>query len=543
METDTISYDVVVVGFGPAGAAFSIHLKQLAKESGKDLSILVIEKGSDCGAHKLSGAVLEPSALNDLLPNWQNMSPPHMTAVTKDLFYFLTQRSSWRLPTPPPMNNHGNYIISLAHLCRWLAQYAESQGIDILPSTSASECLYDDNNQIIGIKTCDLGRLKSGPGPNFEPGMAIYAKQVVLAEGCRGSLTEEIIKRYQLRQDATAVSYGIGFKEVWEVSDKNFHPGHVMHSIGWPLKSDTYGGSFLYHWVDNKVSIGFVIGLDYQNPYLNPYEEFQQFKHHPLIAPVLSGGRRLMYGARALNESGLQSIPKLHFPGGLIIGCGAGFLNTPKIKGIHGAMRSGMLAAESLIQDKFWDCKQVLSCQRYDTNWRQSKLYQELWRVRNIRPAFNMGLWPGLIYAGLDTYLFRGYAPWTFGYKADHASMKKADHVTPVPYPKHDGKLSFDLLDSVRLSNTNHNHNQPSHLILKEPKKAIDINYRLYKNPETRYCPSGVYEIIKQEDQSVKFVINAQNCLHCKTCDIKDMTQNIKWVVPEGGGGPNYADG
>ncbi len=541
--SDMITYDVVVIGFGPAGAAFSIHLKQLAKEAGVDLSILIIEKGSDCGAHKLSGAVLEPSALNDLIPNWQQLDHPTMTPVTEDYFYYLSEKTSWRLPTPKPMRNQGNFIISLAHLCRWLATHAEQLGIDILTSTAADQLIVNDNNEVIGIKTGDLGRRKKGPGPNFQPGMTIQAKQVVLAEGCRGSLTEQAIKQYQLRKEASPPSYGIGLKEVWEVQDQAFKPGRVIHSIGWPLSSDTYGGSFLYHWTDRKISIGYVIGLDYNNPYLNPYEEFQRFKHHPLIAEILNGGRRLMYGSRALNESGLQSIPKLHFPGGLIIGCGAGFLNTPKIKGIHGAMRSGMLAAQSLIDCQFWQESHPIACSTYDEQWQKSGLHRELWRVRNIRPAFKYGLWPGLIYAGIDTYLLRGYAPWTFGYQPDHQSMLTHSEGQKINYPKHDGKLSYDLLDSVRLSNTNHDHQQPGHLILKKPTVAIDTNWKQYRSPETRYCPSGVYEVIDDEQGKKKLMINAQNCLHCKTCDIKDMTQNILWVPPEGGGGPYYDDG
>ena len=539
---ETLEYDVVIVGFGPAGAACSIRLKQLAQAQGKDLSILVVEKGSDCGAHKLSGAVLEPSSLNDLLPNWQSLEPPHMTPVTQDRFYMLSKKRAWRLPTPTPMKNHGNYIISLAHISRWLAQYAESQGIDILSGFAAKEVIYNDQNQVIGIQTGDFGIQKDGPGPNFQQGMAIYAKQVILAEGCRGSTTETVMSHYKLRQHCMPQSYGIGLKEIWEVPDQQFKPGLAIHTIGWPLDHKTYGGSFVYHWTDNKVAVGYVIGLDYSNTYLNPYEEFQRFKHHPFMAKQLKGGRRTLYGSRALNEGGFQSIPQLHFPGGLIVGCGAGFLNTPKIKGIHGAMRSGMLAAEALMEDLSWQSKPI-SCERYQHKWKQSSLYHELWQVRNIRPGFRWGLWPGLVYAGIDTYILRGYAPWTLGYKPDHEHLKTFQTSTPINYPKHDGSLSFDLLDSVRLSNTNHNHDQPSHLILKQPDLAISVNWEKYRSPETRYCPANVYEINQQEDGSKKLVINAQNCVHCKTCDIKDITQNIQWVPPEGGQGPNYADG
>ena len=520
VERDILEYDVVIVGAGPSGLAAGIRLRQLCMENDQDLSVCILEKGSEVGAHILSGAVLEPTALNELLPDWKEKGAPLNTPVTSDSFVYLTKSSAIRLPTPPQMNNHGNYIISLGNFCRWLAEQAEAYGVDIIPGYAAAEVLYE-NDQVIGVVTGDMGVGKDGePTANYTPGAELRAKLTLIAEGCRGSLTKTLFERYNLRKDSDPQTYGIGIKELWEVDADKHRLGHVWHSIGWPLDLQTYGGSFLYHLEDNQVAVGFVVGLDYQDPYLSPFEEFQRFKHHPSVKSVLERGRRIAYGARALSEGGFQSIPKLTFPG------------------THTAMKSGMTAAEAGFQYLVSNSTGELS--GYSDALNKSWLWSELHRARNIRPAFRKGLWAGLVNAGLDTYILRGRAPWTMHHHEDHKSLKKASECVPIEYPKPDGVISFDRNSSVYLSNTNHEENQPVHLTLKDAAVPITVNLKDYDAPEQRYCPAGVYEIVVDENQDPSLVINAQNCVHCKTCDIKDVTQNIHWVVPEGGGGPNY---
>jgi electron-transferring-flavoprotein dehydrogenase len=537
-----MNFDVIIVGAGPAGLSAAIRLAQLARQNQKPLSICVLEKGAAVGSHILSGAVLDPSALNELIPQWQEQGAPLHTPAIHDQFLLLTEKKAFRLPTPAPMKNKGNYIISLGLLCRWLAQQAESLGVDIFSGFAATEILYH-GNIVCGVATGAKGIAKdSSHTARYQAGMALYAKQTFFAEGCRGFLTQQLFEHYALRQQADPQSYAIGLKELWEVPAAVHQAGSVMHTIGWPLDQKTYGGSFVYHLDQCKVALGFVIGLDYENPYLNPYEEFQRFKMHPAIAPLLEKGKRLAYGARALNEGGLQAIPKLSFPGGLIIGCGAGFLNVPKIKGIHNAMKSGMLAAEScyaLLQEK---SPEAVECIDYSKKLQASPVWKELKRVRNIRPALRWGLWPGLLYAALDTYLLRGRAPWTFHSRREDAQcLQKANRHQPLIYPQHDQQRSFDLMTSVYLANINHPEDQPCHLKLKNPAVALQINLPDYASPETRYCPAGVYEVLQPAGGNPpQFQINAANCLHCKVCDIKDPTQNLVWTPPEGGSGPQY---
>jgi electron-transferring-flavoprotein dehydrogenase len=460
-----------------------------------------------------------------------------LTPASDDHFLFLTETRMFRLPTPPQMNNHGNYVVSLANVCRWLGTQAEELGVEIYAGFAGAEVLFDEAGRVRGVATGAMGIGKEGePTASFQPGVELIAKETLFAEGCRGSLSKSLIERFGLRDGVDPQTYGIGIKELWEIEPSKHHPGRVVHTIGWPLDSRTYGGSFLYHLENNQVAVGFVIGLDYENPFLSPFEEFQRFKTHPAIRATFEGGRRIAYGARALNEGGFQSIPKLSFPGGLLIGCAAGFLNVPKIKGSHTAMKSGMVAAETVFRrlggDATADYRQALE---------QSWVWPELHAVRNVRPAFRWGLWAGLAYSAFDTYVLRGKAPWTFRHTPDHLHLKKASEATPIRYPKPDGRITFDRLSSVFISNTNHEENQPSHLQLRDPDKAISVNYSLFDAPEQRYCPAGVYEILKDPDgANPRLQINAQNCVHCKTCDIKDPTQNINWVVPEGGGGPNY---
>jgi len=541
MEREFMEFDVVIVGAGPAGLSAGIRIRQLAQEQSREVSVCIIEKGSEVGAHILSGAVFEPRALDELIPDWEERGAPLHTPVVSDKFIFLSKRKAIKLPTPPQMNNHGNYIISLGNLCRWLAEQAEAMGLEIFPGFAAAEILYHADGSVKGISTGNMGVGKDGSKTaNFQPGIELHAKQTIFAEGCRGSLTKELFDQFSLRDDTDPQTFGIGIKELWEVKTERHLPGHVKHTIGWPLASDAYGGSFIYHLEDNLVSVGFVVGLDYQNPYLSPFEEFQRFKNHPSIRPTFEGGRRISYGARAINEGGYQSIPKLTFPGGLLVGCAAGFLNVPKIKGSHTAMKSGMLAGEAVFEVL---TRGVVdrSASKYVQAIKQSWIWDELYRVRNIRPAFRWGLWPGLIYSAIDTFIFRGRAPWTFRNHSDHERLKKASVAVRIEYPSPDNEVSFDKLSSVFLSNTNHEENQPSHLVLHDENVPIATNLVDYDAPEQRYCPAGVYEIITDDASSeVKLQINAQNCVHCKTCDIKDPTQNIKWVVPEGGGGPNY---
>ena len=536
-ERDTLEYDVIIVGAGPSGLAAAIRLRQMSIKHEKDISICVLEKGSEVGAHILSGAVLQPTALNELLPDWKDKDAPLKTPATRDSMMFLTAKSAIRLPTLPQMKNHGNYIISLGNLCRWLADQATAIGVDIFPGFAAAEVLYDDN-RVAGVATGDMGIGKDGEQTaNFTRGVELRSRYTLFAEGCRGSLTKMLFEKYRLRDNVDPQTFGIGIKELWEINPDRHEPGHVWHSIGWPLDRRTYGGSFIYHLENNQVALGFVVGLDYQNPHLSPFQELQRFKHHPCVQPLLEDGQRIVYGARALNEGGFQSIPKLIFPGGALIGDCAGFLNTPKIKGTHTSMKSGMLAAEAVFS-KFADGSDS-ELTDYPEKLKNSWVWDELYRARNIRPAFQKGLWAGMMHAGLDTFVFRGRAPWTMHHHEDHKATKKASQCTPIEYPKPDGIISFDRNSSVYLSNTNHEENQPAHLTLKDHAVPIEVNLKDYDAPEQRYCPAGVYEIVR-ENESAKLVINAQNCVHCKTCDIKDMTQNINWVVPEGGGGPNY---
>lgn len=536
-EREIMKCDILIIGAGPAGLSAAIRLKQLDA----NLEVIVLEKAAEIGGHILSGAVLEPRALDELLPNWQDLDAPITNKVTEDRFLLLTQKSQIRLPTPPPMKNHGNYIISLGNMCRWLAIQAENMGVQIFPGFPANEILFDDDGVVSGVITGDMGINRDGEQKStYQAGIKLEAKYTLFAEGCRGSLSQILMKRFDLCKNSAPQTYGIGLKELWEIPDKQYNRGSVTHTIGWPMDSKTYGGSFIYHMDNNKIAIGFVVGLDYQNPYLSPFSEFQRFKTHPAIRPLLEGGKRIAYGARALNEGGLQSVPELVFPGGAFIGCAAGFLNVAKIKGTHTAMKSAMLAAESIhIALQTTKPSKVLS--GYVKNIKESWVYKELYKIRNIRPSFRFGLWFGLGYAALDSYILRGHAAWTFTHQADHKQLKPASSCQAIIYPKPDGKISFDILSSVYISNTNHEEDQPIHLTLKDSSIPIDYNLKEYDMPERHYCPAAVYEIIYHED-APRLQINAQNCLHCKTCDIKDPRQNIIWITPEGGGGPNYSD-
>ena len=541
MERESMEFDVVIVGAGPSGLASAIRLRQLAEEKGQEISVCVIEKGSEVGAHILSGAVMEPRALDELLPDWKDRGAPLNTPVQEDRFLLLGKTRATRLPTPPQMNNHGNYIVSLGNVCRWLGEQAEAAGVEIYPGFAAAEVLYHEDGRVKGVATGDMGIGKDGEQTaNYQPGFELHARQTIFAEGCRGSLTKTLFEKFGLRDTADHQTYGIGIKELWEIDPEKHHPGRVVHTIGWPMDTGTYGGSFLYHLEDNQVAVGFVIGLDYTNPHLSPFDEFQRFKTHPEIRPTFEGGRRVAYGARAINEGGFQSVPKLTFPGGVLIGCAAGFLNVPKIKGSHTAMKSGMLAAEAVF-DALTGEAESAEASSYEAAIKKSWIWDELYRVRNIRPSFKWGMWGGLVYSAIDTFVFRGRAPWTLKHHADHTTLKKAADAPRIEYPKPDGEVSFDRLSSVFISNTNHEEDQPAHLTLKDAAVPISVNLAEYDAPEQRYCPAGVYEIVAEDDGSnPQLQINAQNCVHCKTCDIKDPTQNINWVVPEGGGGPNY---
>ncbi len=541
MERESMDYDVVIVGAGPSGLTTAIRLKQLAAEQDQDLSVCILEKGSEVGAHILSGAVLEPHTLDELIPDWKERGAPLNTPAKDDYFLFLTRETSYRLPTPPQMHNHGNYVISLGNLCRWLATQAEELGVEIYPGFAAAEVIYDDDGAVAGVITGDMGVGRDGqPTEQFAPGMELHARYTVFAEGCRGSLTKTLFERFKLREGVDPQTYGIGIKELWEIDPAQSQPGKIIHTTGWPLDPRTYGGSFLYHMENNQVAVGFVIGLDYENPHLSPFDEFQRFKTHPDIRPTFEGGRRIAYGARALSEGGFQSIPKLTFPGGLLIGDTAGFLNVPKIKGTHMAMKSGMVAAEAVFAAATAG-RSADEISEYSERLKKSWLWDELYAARNIRPSFRWGLWGGLLYSAVDTYVFRGHAPWTLHHHEDHSALKPARDCPKIEYPKPDGKVSFDKLSSVFISNTNHEEDQPCHLTLKDSTVPVRINLALYDAPEQRYCPAGVYEIVRDgANHEPRLQINAQNCVHCKTCDIKDPTQNINWTVPEGGGGPNY---
>lgn len=536
-DRECMEYDVVIVGAGPAGLSCAIRLKQLREE----LNVCIVEKGSEVGAHLLSGAVFETRALNELIPDWRDKEAPLTCEAKKDQFLFMTATKAIQLPNPPQMHNKGNYIISLGQFSRWLAEQAEAMGVEIFPGFAAAEVLYNNDNAVIGVATGDMGVDKDGNRTDmFEPGVELHAKQTIFAEGCHGSLTKELIAKFDLRTNSDPQTYGLGIKEVWEVKPENHDQGAITHTIGWPVDTKTYGGSWIYHMENNLVSIGYVVGLDYQNPYLSPYEEMQRFKTHPHIRKLLDGARRISYGGRALVEGGLQSLPKLTFTGGCLIGDSAGFLNVAKIKGNHAAMKSGMLAAEALINDVFTNEQAPYGqeIQSYEPSFKASWLYKELYKVRNIRPGFHNGLWFGLLHAVFQT-LGGWMIPYTLKNHADHTQMKKADQHQAISYPKPDGILTFDRLTSVQLSNTNHEENQPSHLKLKDASVPIETNLPNFDEPAQRYCPAGVYEVVEEDEKKV-FRINAQNCIHCKTCDIKDPSQNILWTVPQGGGGPNY---
>ncbi|CAM8627856.1 FixC Dehydrogenases (flavoproteins) [Oxalobacteraceae bacterium] len=540
---EAMEYDVVIIGAGPAGLSAAIRLKQLAEQQGREISVCVLEKGSEPGAHILSGAVMDPRAMTELFPDWKAAGAPLLTPVTEDRFLFLTEQSATAVPNwmlPGCFQNHGNYVISLGNVVRWLAQQAENLGVEIFPGFAAAEILYDDACAVVGVATGNLGVDKEGkPTGEFQLGMELRAKYTLFAEGARGHLGKQLISGYQLDKGRDPQTYGIGIKELWEIDPAKHQPGLVVHTAGWPLDSSTYGGSFLYHMENNQVVVGYVVGLAYENPYLSPYEEFQRYKTHPAIRGFFEGGKRLSYGARAITAGGLQSLPKLTFPGGALIGCDAGFLNASRIKGSHGAMKSGMLAAEAAF-DAIAAERAQDELSAYTKAFEQSWLHEELHVARNFKPWMSKGLYTGTLMVGIDQLIFRGKAPWTLHHThADHECLKPADQCEPIVYPKPDGKLTFDRLSSVFISNTNHNEHQPAHLTLKNADVPTQVNLAQYAGPESRYCPAGVYEYVGESGQE-RLQINAQNCVHCKTCDIKDPTQNIVWVTPEGGGGPNY---
>ncbi|GHT89844.1 electron-transferring-flavoprotein dehydrogenase [Betaproteobacteria bacterium] len=539
-ERESMEYDVVIVGAGPSGLAAAIRLKQLAAEKGAELSVCVLEKGSEVGAHILSGGCFEPRVLNELIPDWKEKGAPLNVEAAEDRFVFLTEKHALKMPTPPQMDNEGNYIVSFGNICRWLAEQAEALEVEIYPGFAAAEVLYNEDGSVRGVATGDMGIGKDGQKTdNYQPGMELLAKQTIFSEGCRGSLTQDLFERFDLRKDADPQTYGVGIKELWEVEPAKHQPGKVVHTVGWPLDTDTYGGSFLYHLENNQVAVGFVVGLDYKNPWLSPFEEFQRFKTHPSVRPVFEGGRRIAYGARSLSEGGYQSLPKVTFPGGVLVGDTAGFLDVPKIKGVHTAMKSGMVAAEAIfehLQQENASTEVVSFTQKLKDSW----IWEELYASRNIRPAFHWGMWAGLGLSAIDTFIFRGHAPWTFKVHADHSALRDKSEYARIDYPKPDGVLTFDRLSSVFLGSVNHEENQRCHLQLRDDSVPIQVNYAKYASPESRYCPAGVYEILGEEEGKPRLQINAQNCLHCKTCDIKDPTQNIHWTVPEGGGGPNY---
>jgi len=550
MDREVMRFDVLIIGAGPAGLSAAIRLRQLCQAHGRDCSVCVIEKGAEVGAHILSGAVLDPIALDELFPDWEARGAPVNTPVTEDRFLVLTEARAIRIPRvllPPLMRNRGNYVVSLGNLCRWLAQQAEALGVEIYPGFAAAQILYDGDGSVKGVVTGDMGVARDGHHKeNFAPGVELHARYTFFAEGARGSLTKRLIERFNLGAGSSPQRFGLGVKELWEVAQARHRPGLVLHTLGWPLDSRTGGGAFFYHLESNRVAVGFVVHLDYRNPYLSPFEELQRFKTHPAIRPVFAGGKRIAYGARAITEGGLQSIPKLSFPGGALIGCAAGFVNLPRIKGSHNAMKTGMLAAEAAFAALEAGSAGREELTAYPLAFRRSWVYRELHRVRNVKPGLQRGLWLGMLHGGLHMWLndlgLGFLAPWTLEHHgADFEALRPIECCSPIPYPKPNGQLTFDRLSSLFISNTNHEEDQPCHLVLRDPSKWLPINLERYGAPEQRYCPAGVYEVVRDADGSnPRLQINAQNCVHCKACDIKDPTRNIDWVPPEGGGGPNY---